>query len=311
MAPANNSSPTKAAFAGAFLPEADLIDPALDRIRAEIDRLGLEANAFDLDTLGYTVLTPEKMNAGDLALRLREALLDFAKSSTGRRPDIDGNGPAAESSWTAVGQGQFLHHVMYKNPVFEEALMNPRTLALITYLLGENCVLSSMNAMLKSAGGDHLELHTDQVGTPAPFPAYAQVANATWALTDYTLETGPITFVPGSHRWCRHPTRREAVDQSLAQPVIAPAGSLIVWHGNTWHGAHARQAPGLWVNLMIYFCRWYILPQVLYHQTVPKALLERNPERFGVLMGRRNPYAGQDLDGATPSMSLGQLGPFA
>jgi ectoine hydroxylase-related dioxygenase (phytanoyl-CoA dioxygenase family) len=310
MPPPADSGALEEAFAGAFLPEDELVDRAMARTREAIAVLGLEKQAFDLDTLGYTVLTPTELDAGDLALRLREALLDIAAEKAGGvRPDLHGGGVAGGR--TAVGQGQFLHHVLFKNRVFEEALLNPRVLALSTYLLGESCVLSSMNAMIKSAGPDNLELHTDQVGTPAPFPAYAQVANATWALTDYSKDDGSISFVPGSHRLCRHPTRREAIDQSLAVPVTAPAGSLIVWHGNTWHGAFARRTPGLRVNLMTYFCRWYLLPQALYRQTVPREILDRNPDRFAVLMGRRNPYAGADLDGSMPSMSLGQLGQFS
>ena len=296
-------------FAGAFLTSDDLSDPALERVRADIARFGLERHALDLDTRGYTVLTPEDLAAGDLAARLREALLDVAEKAGGGRPDILGAGDA--HGWTAVGRGRFLHHVLFKNRVFEQALMHPKVLAIITYLLGENCVLSSMNAMLKGAGPDNLELHTDQVGTPAPFPAYAQVANATWALTDYSRANGSISFVPGSHKWCRHPTRREATDLSLAVPVEASAGSLIVWHGNTWHGAFARTTRGIRVNLMMYFCRWYLLPQAIYRHTAPKEIVARNPERFAVLMGRRTPYSGADLDGPLPSMALGQLSQFS
>ena len=185
MPPPPDSEAVEDAFAGAFLPDDSLVDPAMARTREAIVALGLEKQAFDLDTLGYTVLPPAELQAGDLALRLREALLDFAAEKAGGvRPDLRGGGAAGVR--TAVGQGQFLHHVLFKNPVFEEALLNPRALTLITYLLGESCVLSSMNAMIKSAGPDNLELHTDQVGTPAPLPAYALVANATWALTDYS-----------------------------------------------------------------------------------------------------------------------------
>jgi hypothetical protein len=296
-------------FAGAFLSEDGAGDSALERVRADIKGLNLQRAAFDLDTQGYAVLSPGELGAGDLPARLREALLDIAERADGVRPDIAGGG--GRQGWTAVGRGHFLHHVLFRNRVFEEALMTPKALALITYLLGESCVLSSMNAMLKTAGPDNLELHTDQVGTPAPFPAYAQVANATWALTDYSKADGSINFVPGSHRWARHPTRAEAMDLSQAVAVEAEAGSLIVWHGNTWHGAFARTTPGLRVNLMTYFCRWYLLPQAIYRQTVPKEILARNPERFSVLMGRRTPYSGADLDGALPSMSLGQTSQYS
>lgn len=298
-----------ASFAGAFIPPDGDDTDALTRTRRAIVELGLEQKVFDLDLQGYTVVSPAELGAGTLAEELVAAILDVAEAKIGTRPDLSGR--LDRQSLTAVGQGLFLHHLLFRDPTFERALMNPVVLALITYLLGENCVLSSMNGMIKAAGPVNLELHTDQVGTPSPFPPYAQVANATWALTDYSRENGSISFVPGSHKWCRHPTADEAVDLDLAVHVDAPAGSLIVWHGNTWHGAFARSTPGLRVNLMTYFCRWYLLPQAIYRDVVTDEHLARNDERFRVLMGRRNPYSGSSLDGATPSMSLGQADQYS
>ena len=39
-----------------------------------------------------------------------------------------------------------------------------------------------------------------------------------------------------------------------AVPVEAAAGSLIVWHGNTWHGAYPKETDGLRMNVTTYMC---------------------------------------------------------
>src|SRR5882672_3524154 len=74
-------------FTGLFLPSN--ADDPFGRTIAEITELGLERNAWELDTLGYTVVTPQQVGAGDLAIKLREKLLDFAEQGIGFRPDLE------------------------------------------------------------------------------------------------------------------------------------------------------------------------------------------------------------------------------
>jgi ectoine hydroxylase-related dioxygenase (phytanoyl-CoA dioxygenase family) len=127
---------------------------------------------------------------------------------------------------------------------------------------------------------------------PAPFPQYAQVANATFLLSDYTKENGALCFTPGSHRLCRAPkgeSERNPIDNPLVVPVEAPAGSLVVWHGNTWHGAYPRENPGLRMNLIMYFCRVYIREQEPYFQHLDQKVVETLPERLRTLLGEREP----------------------
>jgi ectoine hydroxylase-related dioxygenase (phytanoyl-CoA dioxygenase family) len=270
---------------GLFLP-SDQTDDAAGRVIAEIVELGLERNAWELDAIGYTVVTPEQVAAGDLTARLREKLLDMTEAEVGFRPDLDA-GERLAADVTAIGRGHFLPSVLLRDPIFEEALMTRSLLALMTYLLGENCILSSTSAMLKVRAAESLELHSDQVGQPSPLPAYAQVANVHWVLTDYSAEHGATRFVPGSHKLCRHPTTAEALDPTLGIPVSAPAGSMIIWHGNTWHGAAPRTTPGVRMSLIMLFCRWYLTPQIPHRQLARPEMLARNPSRFTTLMGKR------------------------
>ena len=256
-----------------------------ERVFGTIRELGLERHAWELDSRGYTILTPAELADGGLCTRLVENVVAVARRREQIAVDLSG-GLGEPGRQMLFGRGLFLDRVLFEGPFFEQALLHRPMLALIRYLLGESCVLSHMSAMLKGQGNEYLELHTDQVGTPAPLPPYAQTANATYVLTDYSPEHGSTCFVDASQRLGRHPTTAEATDLALFKPITAEAGSLIVWGGNLWHGAVPRRLPGLRVSLLLYFCRFYITQadhRLRYDVTAE--MLARNPQAFADLVG--------------------------
>lgn len=266
---------------------------ALDRILADISALGLDRNLVELETRGYTVI--EGVLSADAIDRAKAAILARVEQETGKRIDID---TATEADFEGT---KYIPYLLYDDEVFEAILMEPQPLALITYLLGESCILSSMGCHFKGPGGMALPLHSDNGnGMPAPFPAYSQVANVNYALTPYSEETGALALVPGSHRLARQPRLEEMMlggERTNPQAVVmglAP-GDVVVWHGNTWHGSFARQVPGIRMNLAVYFCRQFVQTQERHKGVVPEAVLARRPndERFGVLVHQKQPYGWQ------------------
>ena len=276
------------------MPATDAIDDRLDEVAGEIRELGLESRGAELEAFGLTVVPPAQAAPSGFAERLREAVLRVARDRSGVAPDVDAGSTHADLAATAGQRGEaWLWRLLFEDPVFEEALLNPTLLALITNLLGYSAKLSNCSAVIKGpvrVDGPPvaLNLHSDNRGIPAPFPTYAQVANATWALSDYSLENGCVGYVPASHLLCRRPAADEALDRVV--PVEAAAGSLIVWHGNTWHGPFPRSRPGLRISLLYYFCREYLTTQERYGNEVPAAALERNGQRFATLVGQADPY---------------------
>ncbi len=276
----------------------------VDAVYRDISEFRLHENIAELDAYGLTVVAAEKAAESGFAERALEAVLSAAQRRTGQRPDLEKGLTHANIGATSGQRGeQWLWRLLFDDPLFEQALMNRVCLALITYLLGYSAKLSNSSAVIKGpvdmdGPQKPLGLHSDNRGIPAPFPMYAQVANATWALTDYTLENGCVGYLPGSHLLCRQPTPDEALDDVV--PVEAEAGSLIVWHGNTWHAPFPRTAPGLRVSLLFYFCRDYLTTQERYRDAVPAEVLARNPERFATLMGLKDGYGwdekGPDVD---------------
>ena len=257
--------------------------PDLNEIYREIRELGLETNLAELEAFGFTVvegaLSPDEVKA------TRDKILQISEARLGRKLDLEGEEDYEDLS--------FIPFLLFKDPVFKIGLLNPKPLALITYLLGKHCILSSLGSHLKGPGGNGLLLHSDTGNnTPDPFTPYSQVANCNYALTDYTEERGCLAMVPGSHRNQRQPTRWEVGLEGSRRnagviPIEVPAGSAIVWHGNTWHGSFPRKVPGLRVNLSCYYCREYLQPQEDYSRNVPEGYLDgANDARLARLLGQ-------------------------
>lgn len=255
----------------------------LNGLYRRIRDLGLEANVAELDAFGFTIipqaLSPQRTEA------LRKAVLAAAETSFGKDLDLEGE--------AELHDVKLAPYLLYKDPLFEEAVLNEKPLALITYLLGRSCWLSSLTSHVKGPGEVPLALHADTAnGVPAPFSPYSHVANCNYALTDYTEESGALAMVPGSHRYFRQPTGFENKltgneRNPHAIPIEVPAGTAIVWHGNTWHGSFPRRIPGLRINLSMYFCRQYMAPQEIYGADVPADLLARHgrDSRMAQLLG--------------------------
>ncbi|HJW42114.1 MAG TPA: phytanoyl-CoA dioxygenase family protein [Rhizomicrobium sp.] len=274
---------------------------ALERIMGEISALGLEHNLIELETLGYTtikgVLSPATVE------RAKEAIIRSTEKFTGKTIDT------AREDGTNLNGMTYIPYLLYDDPVFEEIVMEVKPLALVTYLLGESCLLSSMGCHFRVPGGLPLMLHSDNGnGTPAPFSNTAFVANVNYALTPYSREAGCLAMVPGSHKLLRQPTLAENFraqrgpgeplecatwsDPPNVVPMTIAPGDAVVWHGNTWHGGFKREVPGARINLAAYFCRQFVQTQEQHGRAVPRDLLARhaNDERFSVLLGQRAPY---------------------
>ena len=261
----------------------------MERVLDTIGKLDLRGHLAELEAKGYTTL---KAVLSDTQIeRAKQAIIASAEKKWGKTVDL-ATGQGYEGGW------RYVPHLLYDDAVFEDILMEPKALALVTYLLGESCLLSSIGCHFKGPGGEPLLLHSDNAnGMPSPFPSYAQVANVNYALTPYSKAEGALVMVPGSHRYVRHPRPDEAqlngdtTNQDLVTMNLEP-GDCVVWHGNTWHGSFAREIPGIRLNLAVYFCRQYVHPQERHKGNVPQDVLDRHADddRFKILLGGKQPY---------------------
>ena len=225
------------------------------RLQADIERYDLKSEIADLETKGYAILPPGKAKPVEFFDRLRETILRLAET---RRHGAFG---------PASGLGTALYHLLPQDRIFEEAVMAPAPLTLVTYLLGYRAKLSQSTVLIKDSRAAALGMHADHSGKlPAPWPNVAQYCNVTWVTTDYTRENGAVCVWPGSHRFCRPVPDDIVMDHHREEIEVLemPKGSVIVWHGSLWHGAVPRTAEGQRVTLVLPHVRDHIQPQEIY-----------------------------------------------
>ena len=248
----------------------------------EIRELGLERYVLELEMDGLTVVPAAVSGVDpDVLDTCQERLLEAFTRVTGGCPVSMENGPEQALVWPK-GQSSFMRgegapeptqiliqQLMQIDRSFRELCVNPVVDALIDHLIGrfpdgrKARRLSSTNSFMKWQGdygyGETLGLHADQGVNPRPWGTTALTANATWALSDYSLDNGALAYVPGSHRFDSHPSFPSSVE--LAKPVDCERGDVIIWHGATWHGAYPKTSKGLRLNAIAYYRHQSVLPQ--------------------------------------------------
>jgi|TARA_Y100000310_G_scaffold242377_3_gene246547 hypothetical protein len=261
---------------------------AIDPTYRKIKELGLDSSVMDLETYGFTVVPPEKVAPVEFLEGMRDTVLRLGRERTGVDLNIDENGSPGNYLGQPQIENQFLlYYLLMADPIFEEWLLNPTLYTLIDYLMQGSQQISSVTSFFKwkgeGYGAETLGLHSDcPTDRDGKLPACSDVANAAYCLTNYSREDGAIAMVPGSHRYCRQPRHREGV--SRAVPVEAEAGSLILWHGNTWHGAYPKESDGLRLNVTTYHCHRRLKNQENYQWRVTQEMLDRNPPEFARLV---------------------------
>jgi ectoine hydroxylase-related dioxygenase (phytanoyl-CoA dioxygenase family) len=215
----------------------------------------IERVKADIARYGFGILEGALPPA--ITTAIRDRLLDQAAAE--RAKDVDISNASVEpdddvNQWVAM--------LPNKGRVFRELINNQACLDPVRFVLGKDAILSEFSAHITWPGNKEMALHIDQWFMPQPAmpsPDYRRaadatrsdqpfgepeparhainvpvVANAMWAISDFTRENGATRLVPGSHLSGRHPEPGRAYDCVWAE---APAGSIVIWEGRTWHAA--------------------------------------------------------------------------
>ena len=257
----------------------------LDRLRDQIFRLGLERNIVELELYGYTVVHDAKpMSFFD---ELRETILKLGEEDKKLGRSVPLAGPDSKS--------YLVPWLLARGRIFEEAVMAEKPLAVVTYLMGESCQISSNHGHVRAQGDPPQGMHIDAPMVPDPVPPFVHACNMMWCTEDFSLESGGTLIVPGSHKRGMHPLPGNST-RKMAIPMVAKKGSVVVFSGNLWHGAGARTIPGERVGMTVYFIRMYAKPQEDLNSVISDEVVARNPPRFAHLIGRDSPYPAKDFE---------------
>ncbi len=138
-----------------------------------------------------------------------------------------------------LGQAGHVSNLPALDPAFHPIIDHPRTLPIIEYVLGMAIILGSLNARIVRPGdpvqGLHSDIRADLLNMSSPV-----MVNTVWLLDDFTAENGGTRIVPGSHKsGLGGPP--EGMDVKHVHQLVAPAGSVLIFNGQCWHGGGANE----------------------------------------------------------------------
>jgi ectoine hydroxylase-related dioxygenase (phytanoyl-CoA dioxygenase family) len=247
-----------------------------------------EEHVLELDAAGYTVL--EGM--------LTPAECDEARAALGRIFAAEKELPGAPQSRTAAQA----YNLQNKAPIFERCYQLPPLLRLVRHFLGEDAVLSSVQAHRVSPGAPAQGLHYDgSITGPfksnAPADAGRRIVshvlgfNVVFCITEFTRANGATRVVAGSHRYpgLDVPRDRPVPGETI---VEAARGSILIFNIATWHGASANTSDDVRYAVMSPWRRSWLRPEADLTRSVTPEVLARAGEEGRRIFGfsSRAPY---------------------
>jgi hypothetical protein len=226
-----------------------------------IEALGLSQNCKDLAEQGWTVL--QDVASSGFNDKLRQTILDIA-----------GDFPGANM-------------LLAKDPVFAEAVLRPKLMALAEFSVGRGFLLSQVAASVRKQGAPTIGLHADNNWLPAPFPAHNMLMTACWACDEFTEAGGSTLIVPGSNKLHRHPDGEETTALPGAVPIECGPGAVAVWDGNLWHSNYPRNVKGERVVCHITYTR-LMMRQVEDYRDASDDLIATYGDAMAQLLGEND-----------------------
>jgi len=154
-------------------------------------------------------------------------------------------------------------NLVNKGDVFDPCYTDARVLAAVGAVIGAEFRLSSLNYRCAQPGSGLQWLHIDW--EQERHPGQVEACNTIWMLDDLTMENGATRVVPGSHLNPLSPS--EALADRLAphpheKLICAPAGSVAIMNGQTWHGGTKNRTRQRRRVLQGYFVGLGVKPQL-------------------------------------------------
>ena len=292
----------------------------------------LDVARQDMDQHGYCLLADALMPQQVSALRGRLLAQVRAESERG-------------VAYHLPDKKQLVKFLINKGKPFRDILLHRDLHDIIRHVLGEAYLLSSYNGHIAHPGGS-TAFHTDQFWMPPPTNeqkqtvirpgsitragnrghhvggeslieptviAPAVVCNAMWMLDDFTPDNGATIVVPGSHLSGRQPDHDLDTDANWV-PAVAPAGSVVIFEGRTWHSTGANVSGRTRIGLTTNFCSWQFRQQENFLLgTSPQVLAEASEDLLALIGFRAwQGYGGYENHGdwvRRGEYALGELEP--
>lgn len=190
-------------------------------------------------------------------------------------------------------------------------VLNPAIMALIQTMLGDASVQLNLSQAIEIHPGAPVQTpHRDHdMWRCAKAPPTTYMVNVMWALDAFTAENGATRIWPRSNHgdW-----DQMLPDEADACSATAPAGSAIVFLGETLHSGGANRSSLPRRGMIFSYCRDWLLPDENPWLAYPPSIARSFSPALADLVGYRQRFAGlNNFEGRSPAELLrGELPEF-
>jgi len=165
------------------------------------------------------------------------------------------------------------YNLLAYGEIWQKVPPHPVVLELIEGVLGPQCLVSSLASISLGPGETAQVIHADDQIQPLAKPHVATVCNSMWALTDFTEDNGATRLVPGSHLW-QNPDYFAGDANVDTMAAEMTKGSVLVWHGSTWHGGGANVTKDeVRIGVAMNYCAGFIRQQENQQLGIPAEVM--------------------------------------
>ena len=175
------------------------------------------------------------------------------------------------------------HNLLAKTRCVDNLVCDPRLVALVHRVLGEQIQVSVVAMFDLLPGARPQGLHQDDGLWPIPRPHPPFVVNAVIAVDEFTKENGATHVVPKSHLWHDQQVRQPP-EIETTQVELKP-GAMLVWTGALWHGGGGNTTEQSRLAIDINFNLSYLAQQENQFLAVPRSEVAKMPEQLQRLIG--------------------------
>lgn len=223
-----------------------------------------------LERDGYVII--DKLISDDQLTRIREEL----------RPHLAARAPGDDNLMGTLTRR--FGRLLSRSKTVQELVTDPLVLSIADALLLPYCVRYHINytgVMYLEPGETAQPLHRDTGFYPIQNPAPPLLLSTMWAISDFTADNGATRVVPGSRHW------EDAREPTAAELAIAemPAGSVLLYIGNTLHGGGANCSDEARFGLALHYALGWLRQEENQYLAVPPEEARAMPKQIQELLG--------------------------
>jgi ectoine hydroxylase-related dioxygenase (phytanoyl-CoA dioxygenase family) len=174
-------------------------------------------------------------------------------------------------------------NILNRDPIFREMVQLSVVLELVREVIGWPALLGNISANIAQPGSEGGMLHADQLFVPRPWPAEPQGVNFAWLIDDFTADNGATEVVPRSH------LAGDDVDpaelEANAVPLVAPAGTLVVFESRVWHRTGSNRSTYPRAGLFGWYTRPIYRTQENWFLSLDDRVVEDASDELLMLLG--------------------------